>query len=165
MTIYEWQGHKCISINGKDYFLIRAYGIGWDKFILIQVSGRTPLKKEDLPTKDWEVLASKVGDSRVWTAYHKGYFAYETERQDPALAFLGATTEGSYYLALRYLAEKFRIAVNDLHRAAHLYATGQARSCYLKRCQDLGNSGEDLVLLEFDSYLDADEASRILKGG
>ena len=68
MQVFEHQGQKYIGINGKDYFLLHGYRVNYNKFILIQVSGKTPLNKEDLPSKTWEVIATKVGQQRVWTA-------------------------------------------------------------------------------------------------
>lgn len=167
MDIFEYQNKKGISINGKDYFLLRGYKKDWNRFILIQVSGNTPLNKEDMPTKDWEILRSKANSERVYTAYVKSYFNYETKREHPTLAFLGASTVGSYFIALKHIARRFNLNSQDqeIYNMALKYAKREIESRHIERLHDLGSSKTDLITVEFGYFFDERTASVILKGG
>src|SRR5205823_6359437 len=70
------------------------------------VAGRTALAREDLPTDDWVVIPGRDRGHRLATAWRKPWFDYRLDATRK-LAFLGASTEGSFYLALRYLARRF----------------------------------------------------------
>lgn len=166
MDTFELDGKKCISINGKDYFLLRGYQRNYDNFIFLQVSGNTSLNKEDMPTKDWDILKSKVGSKRVWTAYKRNYFNYSTERENPTLAFLGATTHGSYLIALKFISKRFNRSLQDkdIFETAGKYVNGELSNWCLRKQDDLGNSGTHLILVEFDYRFDEEKVSEILKG-
>lgn len=166
MKCFEHNGDKCISINGKDYFLLRGYRIDNGKFIFVQVSGNTPLRKEDMPTKDWEIIQTKAGAKKVWTAYKKPYFKYDAENENPELAFVGATTQGSYFLALRWLAKKQSQNISDqaLHQRASELAISEGYQRGLSRCQDIGSSGENAAVIRFGCSFDEEDAEKILKG-
>ncbi len=168
MKCFEHEGKKCIAINGKDYFLIRGYKLDRDKFVFVQVTGNTPLRPEDMPTKDWEIIQTKTSTQKVWTAYRKNYFRYDSEKEQPELIFIGANTKGSYYMALKHLAKKFQQNVPDetLHSLA-TKLTKKEETPYerdLSKCADEGSSEEDAVIIHFGCLLDEDAAKEILKG-
>jgi hypothetical protein len=167
MNCFEHNGNKCISINGKDYFLLRGYKVDNGKFIFVQVAGKTPPHKEDMPTKDWEIIQTKAGSHKVWTAYKKGYFKYDSDNENPELAFVGATTRGSYFLALRWLARKCHHAISDeaLYLRAGKLATSKNYQSYLSKCQDIGGSGEDAVAIRSGITSMEEDVIQILKGG
>ena len=136
------------------------------KFIFVQVSGKTPLHKEDMPTKDWEIIQTKAGGHKVWTAYKKSYFKYDAENDSPELAFVGATTRGSYFLALKWLARKYHHEISDealYSRACQLANSADYRRTPSK-CQDIGGSGEDAVIINLGNTFDEDDAIKVLKG-
>ena len=163
MDVFTHLGQSYVSINGKDYFLIRGYRKNWKNFIFVQVHGRTPLRKEDLPGKDWEVLTTKVGGCRVWTAYAKRYFQYDTRRENPTFAFVGASTEGSFFLALSHIARRFSVSVGEaeVQRLAGLYAEEKRRDRVFEVERDDGCSGAKMVVVSFDSFFDEERAKTI----
>jgi len=167
MDTFEYHNKKGISINGKDYFLLRRYKKDLNRFILIQVSGNTPLNKEDMPSKEWEILKSKANSEKVYTAYIKSYFNYETKRKNQTLAFLGASTTGSYFIALKYIARRFNLNFQDqeIYNIALKYAKREIENRHLERKYDLGSSETDLIIVEFSYFFDKETASDILKGG
>jgi hypothetical protein len=60
MLTFTYQDKNCIDINGKSYFLVRGYeSYKSREFVFVQVTGSTPLRKEDLPAKDWEVFVTR----------------------------------------------------------------------------------------------------------
>ncbi len=166
MQCFEHQGQKYIGINGKDYFLLRGYRVNYTKYIFIQVSGKTLLNKEDLPSKAWEIICTKAGGQRVWTAYVKNYFAYESSKDGGKWAFLGATTVGSYFLALKIMCRQtqMRMEEKELQLIARQYALGQRSHYRLEACADLGSSEADLVLADFGGCFNDNDANYILKG-
>ena len=166
MQLFEHQGEKYISINGKDYFLLRGYRINYRKFIFVQVTGKTPLNKEDLPSKAWEIICTRAGGKRVWTAFIKSHFAYESKKQSGKLAFVGGSTHGSYFIVLKILALrwKFKLEEKELFEIARQYASGERSHYRLEKCPDMGNSDVDLILLDFGGCFDETILNRILKG-
>jgi hypothetical protein len=166
METFTHDGQRCLSVNGKDFFLIRGYTKNHQKFIFIQVAGNTPLNKEDLPSKSWEVIRTRAGKERVWMAYQKNYFQYETQRSDPALAFVGASTEGSFFLALKQIVRRFNLGYGDnrIHELALKHASGQISHWRLERLHDQGNTGVDAVLMDFSGF-DVEEAEAFFRGG
>ncbi|MCB4792186.1 MAG: hypothetical protein LHV68_09890 [Elusimicrobia bacterium] len=164
MNVFEYEGKKCISINGKDYFLIRGYAKHYDKYIFVQVAGNTPLHKEDMPTKDWEIVSSKADDKKSWIAYVKSYFSYDTGKATSVLAFLGATTAGSYYVALNFIAKKFGIDLpaDKIHKLADKYSKGKSEHFCISEFADNGNTGQSMVLVEFNAGFDEEMAFEIL---
>lgn len=167
METFEHAGRKYISINGKDYFLLRGYRKNRDRFIFVQVFGRTPLHKEDLPSKDWEVFRTKSGGELVWTAYRKKYFKYDTEAADPALVFIGASSQGSFFIALSNICKRFNFDMNNnaLNRIALLYSIGEWKSGHLETINDEGNSGVDAVLVSFDRFFEEENARKVMAEG
>lgn len=166
MRCFEHNGDKCISVNGKDYFLLRGYQTDRDKFFFIQVAGNTPLRKEDMPTKDWEIIQTKTNGKKVWTAFKKACFKYDGENDYHELAFIGATTQGSYFLALRWIARKFNQNIPDeaLYKLGCKLASSENNQRGLNRCQDIGSFGEDAVALQVGITAFEEEAIEILKG-
>ena len=166
MEIFDYKGKKYISINGKDYFLIRGYEKSYRKLIFIQVAGSTPLRKEDMPNKEWEILKTKSGKRNVWTAYVTKYFKYDTERENPCLCFLGATTLASYFIALKFIAKKFNLKIEDeqLMKTADECSKNRRYGGEIKEVDDSGNSGQNLVIVDF-GYLNEKRAESIFEGG
>jgi len=71
MHLFHHANYPFISINGKDYFLLRGYRADRGHFIFAQVYGRTPLRKEDMPTKDWEIVRTTTVKQAVLNTTHK----------------------------------------------------------------------------------------------
>jgi hypothetical protein len=166
MDVYTHNGQKYININGKDYFLIRGYKQDYSKFIFVQVTGNTPLHKEDMPTKNWEVIRTKSGSERVWTAYQKSLFAYKSTRENLKLAFIGASTEGSYFLALKVMAKRYNLSIGDksLYSLACRYASREFSAHHLTSREDEGNSGVRMALIDIPSYVDKESVIAMFKG-
>jgi hypothetical protein len=153
MKTFEHRGHRCISINGKDYYLVRGYSrSGGDNFLFVQVTGSTPLRKEDMPNKDWTVMSSRIGEGRVWTAYRRPWFQYQMERESPNLAFVGASDLGSYYLALRFLERRYKIGVNDKDLVAVARRVYGDKDNRLIELSDEGNIGTCAVTVELGDW-------------
>ena len=167
MYAYEHHGRKFISINGKDYFLVRGFQSDRNKFIFIQLSGKTPLNKEDLPNGDWSILRTRTGKQRIWTAFSKSYFRYQQDQEERKLLFIGANSQGSCYLALRWLARSFNQTITEetLLELAKSYSTEKVSIYRLKLLDDQGNLQEKAALLDLDSRLNNEDAEKILKGG
>jgi len=167
MKLFSYDGKNYIYINGKDYFLLRGYQTDYGKFIFVQVSGATSLNKEDLPGTDWSLLKTLMGKQRIWTAYAKRYFNYDQEGNDFKVGFLGLSTEGSYFLALRWLAQrfKFQISPEKLSKIAEAYVSGENYNYHLKSLHDLGNSNVDMVVFESGYSFEEEDFKSILKGG
>ena len=106
MRPFEVEGSKYIRINGKSFFLLRAYTIRYDKFIFVQVFGRGALTKDDLPEKNWEITVTKGPEGKVYTAWKPGFFDGSNETQ----VFVGATSDASLRLLLAQLAPQLDIA-------------------------------------------------------
>lgn len=167
MRIITVRGKPYTVINGKDFQVLRWFDPRSHGPLFIQVAGRTALAREDLPTDDWIVTTTRDRTLKVATAWRKQWFDY---RPDSArkLAFLGASTEGSFFLLLRYLARRFGVIADDATlaaRSSHL-ATGQ-RVPYeyvLDRAADRGLTDTALALLELSPSFDA-EAAQLLIGG
>jgi hypothetical protein len=67
--------------------------------------------------------------------------------------FVGASTPGSYYLALRYVARRYDIEAGDdliLRRAYELAENDGDRK--LHECVDRGNAGVTAVSIDFGEY-------------
>jgi hypothetical protein len=150
-------------INGKDFAIYRWFEPERHGPIFLQVAGRTSLAREDLPTDDWIVVPGRTGSHRIATAWRKPWFDYRTDATRK-LAFLGASTEGSLYLALRYLVRRFGITIDEAvvaGRCSNLLGTDEL-PYYLQRSSDRGLSAADLVTLDLPSSFDRDEAARLL---
>jgi hypothetical protein len=163
MRIITIQKRPYTVINGKDFAVYRWFEPDRHGPIFIQLAGRTSLAKEDLPTDDWIVLQSRAGSTRVSTAWRKPWFDYKLDATRK-LAFLGASTEGSLYLALRYLVRRTGVTIEE-----HAIATrctellgSDALPYYLRRSTDSGLTASDLVTLDVPSVFDRDDASHLL---
>ena len=152
-------------INGKDYAIYRWFDAGRAGPLFIQVAGRTPLQKEDLPNDDWVVSQAREGSSRVTTAWRHPWFDYR-EDASRRLAFLGASTTGSLFLAFRYLAARFGLVVSEsrlVSRAAEVAASWSAPYVWtLEKVADTGLSEHQLVLVDLASSLDGERAASLL---
>jgi hypothetical protein len=153
-------------INGKDFAVYRWFAPGQHGPLFIQVAGRTALSREDLPNDDWIVLPGRDRGYRLATAWRKPWFDYRLDATRK-LAFLGLSTDGSYFLALRYLARRFGFTLTDAELAAKgsdLAACTELprHACVLDRADDLALSRAKLVTLEVPSYWEQDDAARLL---
>lgn len=151
-------------INGKDFAVYRWFAPGQHGPLFIQVAGRTALSREDLPSDDWVVLAGKDRGHRLATAWRKPWFDYRLDATRK-LAFLGGSTEGSYFLALRYLSRRFGFTLSetDLAVKSTEFATrsGLPYPHVMDQSHDLALSGAKLVTLDVPSYWDQDDAARL----
>ena len=157
----------CI-INGKDFACTRWHEPQRHGPIFIQVAGRTQLTKEDLPTDDWIVLQSRAGTTRVSTAWRKPWFDYKLDATRK-LAFLGASTPGSYYLALRYLIRRFGVSTDEVtiaSRSADLANGIDAPYGFVfEKSRDAALTQTELVTLDVPSYFDATAVMELLGQG
>jgi len=81
--------------------------------------------------------------------------------------FTGVTIDDVCFLALRHLAKRFGLTVDDAHlvEMANLFAAGELESSRLKRLPDHGSSGAESILVEFVLWFDKEEAEKLLRGG
>ncbi len=148
MKVYTFNNLAGININGKDYYLIRGYK-SFGEIVFIQVSGETPLHKEDLPDKDWEIIKTKSNSDVFYTAYKKSLFRYNTEAKQYRVMFIGATTQGSRYLALKWAANKFNIQYNE-ERLSRLSESEELP--HITMMSDIGSTNEKAVMITVDEF-------------
>ena len=164
MRIIKVNSQPYTVINGKDFAVYRWFAPGQHGPLFIQVAGRTALTRDDLPTDDWVVLPSRDRGYRLATAWRKPWFDYRVDATRK-LAFLGGSTEGSYYLALRYLARRFGLALSETELAARSgdFATGiDLPSPHVwGAAEDLALSPAKLVTLDVPTYWEQDDAARV----
>lgn len=166
MRLVSIAGKPYAVINGKDYAVYRWFEHGRAGPLFIQVAGRTSLSKDDLPTADWILTGGRDGKHRIATAWRAPWF----ERKLGAtrkLAFLGASTAGSLFLALRYVAKRFGIVAETAELVARATALatpdGSEPPCrHLVRERDQGLTTSALVVLDIPSYFDTKDASALL---
>jgi hypothetical protein len=152
-------------INGKDFAVYRWFAPR-DQYlpVFVQVAGRTTLSREDLPTDDWSVLHGRDRGHRIATAWRRPWFDYKLDTTR-SLAFLGASTAGSYFLALRYVARRFGLPVGEGEIAllSIAFVTDAAFSRHIMtRNEDRALSESALVTLDVPSYWDADDAAEFI---
>jgi len=168
MRIIKVQGKPYTVINGKDFAVYRWYSPHQHGPLFIQVAGRTSLTKEDLPSDDWIVKGGKDRGNRIATAWRKQWFDYRSDATRK-LAFLGGSTDGSYYLALRYVARRFGLTISELEiagRASDLaHGIDATYGFCLDRSRDCALTETALVTLEVPSYFDATAAGELLGAG
>jgi hypothetical protein len=152
-------------INGKDFAVYRWHEPERYGPVFIQVAGRTQLTKEDLPSDDWIVLQTRAGVTRISTAWRKPWFDYKLDATRK-LAFLGASTSGSFYLGLRYLVRRFGVTADEgtiAGRAADLVTGIDASYGFIfSTTRDSALTGTDLVTLDVPSYFDATATAELL---
>jgi hypothetical protein len=151
MFITTIQKRPYTVINGKDFAVYRLFEPGRHGPLFLQVAGRTQLTKEDLPTDDWIVLQTRAGTTRVSTAWRKPWFDYKLDATRK-LAFLGASTAGSYYLALRYLVRRYGVTTDEATiaaRAADLACgVNAAHGVIFEKTRDSALTDTELVTLD-----------------
>jgi len=164
MNIFNYKNNNCISINGKDYFLLRAYRLNYNSLIFLQVTGSTPLHKEDMPEKNWEIITTKSNGTRVYTAYKKPYFSYNLNNGIKKLAFVSATITGSYFLTLKFIAKKFNINLSnkELYSLAKKYEKEELFNYQLNKLNDEGNTDESMILFDPGYSFEKDDALKLL---
>jgi hypothetical protein len=150
-------------INGKDFAVYRWFAPGQHGPLFIQVAGRTPLAREDLPTEDWVVIPGRDRGHRLATAWRKPWFDYRLDATRK-LAFLGGSTEGSFFLVFRYLARRFGFTCTEAELATKSAEfMSRADLPYpdvIDRADDLALSRVQLVTLGVPSYWSQDDARR-----
>jgi hypothetical protein len=157
MRIININAKPYTVINGKDFAVYRWFQPGQHGPLFIQVAGRTSLTREDLPTDDWIVLQTRAGVRRISTAWRKPWFDYKLDATRK-LAFLGASTSGSFYLALRYLVRRFGITTEEgtiAARASDLATGINAASGFIEKTRDTALTETELVTLDVPSSFDA----------
>ena len=165
MRIITIKSQPYTVINGKDFAVYRWFAPSNHGPLFIQVAGRTALAREDLPTEDWMVLPGRDRGHRLATAWRKPWFDYKLDASRK-LAFLGGSTDGSFFLALRYLARRFGLSIadNELAMKGSEFLT-RSELPYphaIDRTSDLAQSSTQLVTLDVPTYWDADDAARFL---
>jgi hypothetical protein len=96
MRTFDIDGTKYVHINGKSFYLLRGYRVGYEKWAMVQVFGTAPLTKDDLPEKNWNVIAAKTKQGRVFTAWKPSYFDGTNEKR----LFVAATAHASLRLLI-----------------------------------------------------------------
>jgi hypothetical protein len=164
MHLVHIQKRPYTVINGKDFAVYRFFEPGRHGPLFLQVAGRTQLTKEDLPTDDWIVLQTRAGTTRVSTAWRKPWFDYKLDATRK-LAFLGGSTEGSYYLALRYIVRRFGVTTDEAtiaERASDLTnGIGLPYNSIFEKTHDAALTETDLVTLDLPSLFDASAAEQL----
>lgn len=165
MRRYGTPSGPALTINGKDYSLLRHHQDRYGKPFFVQVSGATPLRKEDLPTKEWALLSAKRGQARVDTAYFKPWFRYDVGKDFTTLAFLGSTQESALALVLRFLAQRAHLAMSvpDLLARARALGTNELPS-WLTECPNHGSAPSSAVLLDLSPWLEDEVVPGLLTG-
>ncbi len=152
-------------INGKDYAACRWFSHYRQGPLFLQLAGRTPLSKEDLPQNDWVVQTFRDGQRRISTAWRQPWFDHRMNASR-RLAFLGASTAGSLFLALSYIANRFGVAAEPSRmrtRADQLTAEWDAPWIrVLERVRDSGTTESVMIVLDLPSHFDAADASSLL---
>jgi hypothetical protein len=137
-------------INGKDFAVYRWFAPGQHGPLFIQVAGRTALARQDLPTEDWVVIPGRDRDYRL-----------DATRK---LAFLGGSTEGSFFLVFRYLARRFGFTCTEAELATKsaefMSRPDLPYANVIDRADDLALSRAQLVTLDVPSHWDQDDAQR-----
>ncbi len=168
MHLVHIQKRPFTIINGKDFAAYRFFEPQRHGPIFMQLAGRTQLAKEDLPTDDWIVLQTRAGATRVSTAWRKQWFDYKLDATRK-LAFLGASTSGSFYLALRYLVRRFGVTTDEAtiaSRAADLTNGIDVPYAFIfEKTKDTALTATELVTLELPSYFDATATAELLGSG
>ena len=177
MEIFEHDGKKYADINGKQFFVVRAYSRS-DRWgadpCFIQVIGNFALKPEDLQNKGWVLVRTRVGKSVCYTAFVKRDFFYETEAKAAVLVYVGLTTEGSVFLGLRDMARRYGIDKSDaeiLRRVKEILddMSNRVRNYYdFELLTDEGNSGIKAMKVKYseDSWegITEEKAKALLEG-
>lgn len=165
MFITTIQKRPYTVINGKDFAIYRWFEPERHGPIFIQVAGRTSLAREDLPTDDWIVVQGRSGTHRIATAWRKQWFDYKLDATRK-LAFLGASTAGSFYLGLRYLVRRFGGTADEVTIAARAsdLASGidVPYGFVFAKARDAALTDTDLVTLDVPSYFDAGTVADLL---
>jgi len=152
-------------INGKDFAVFRWFAPPQHGPLFIQLAGRTALTRDDLPHDDWIVVSGRDRGHRLATAWRKPWFDYRPDASRK-LAFVGASTEGSFFLALRYLVRRFGVSISEPDLAAKSTDFAQRAALphphVIDHSADLALSAVHLVTLDVPSYWMHDDATDFL---
>ena len=159
MQTFTHRDKTYITINGKDYFLVRGYQEGQryrSDFAFIQVYGKTPLHPEDLPADSWALIKTKIKADPPWifTAYNPKFFDYDGVKEGvyKKLIFMGMTEKASLYVALDRIRQIYRLKVSDEALAKLTCRLMKEKPYYFETVQDQGNSGVPAIQVEFDQW-------------
>jgi hypothetical protein len=165
LRLIQIQKQPYTVINGKDFAVYRWFAPGQHGPLFIQVAGRTALAREDLPNDDWMVIPGRDRGHRLATAWRKPWFDYRTDATRK-LAFLGGSTEGSFFLALRYLCRRYGLTSTDAELATKssefTTRSDLPYASVISRADDLALSGTQLVTLEVPFHWCDEDALRFL---
>lgn len=141
MRTLDVDGRVYITINGKTFYLLRGYPAKrYGSFAFVQVHGTAPLTKDDLPEKNWEVILTRVGATKVYTAYKPSFFDGTNEHQ----LSVAATKEAAAFFLIRRLHQEL-----NHEDAAKLAAAMHGNySSGVTEVLDQGNSGVPAVCIE-----------------
>lgn len=143
LRIFEYNNQKFISINGKSFFLARAYS--QSDLIFIQAAGNYQLFEEDLPnSKKWRLIKTKSQDRMIYVAYNHEFHNYGSERMNGKLLFPAPTSQGSFFLVWKYVNDRFGLKIDE-ERLAKI--PEEEYHWALDRIRDEGNSGTGVYLL------------------
>jgi hypothetical protein len=145
MNVFEYNGSKYITINGKSFYLMRGYSRDRGELVFVQVTGNNPLFIEDMPdTKKWRLAKSKCRDCVVYIVFNNEYHNYASDRANGKLLFPAPTSAGSFFLLLRHINEKFGF---NLSEEELLKVPEETRYDLISKVRDQGNSDIDIYML------------------
>jgi hypothetical protein len=152
VTIFEYNNQQYITINGKSFFLARGYSRERGEPVFIQATGNYPLYEEDLPNATkWRLIKTKAGDRIVYVAYQHEYHNYGSERTTGKLLFPAPTSQGSYFLAWKYVNDRFGLKMDEEQLSGipedEFYGL-------LTKVRDEGNSGTSVFLLNISDGIE-----------
>jgi hypothetical protein len=136
MRTFDIDGKKYVQINGKSFYLLRGYRIRYEKWAMVQVFGTAPLTKDDLPEKNWELIVTKEGGRRVFTAWKPGFFDGTNEKR----LFVGVTRDAG----LRLLFQTHDVPPSNIERAIRALSGTEYppyHAAGIDATQDDGNAG------------------------
>lgn len=159
MNAFTYKGSNYININGKQYYIITGYkNYNNNDFIFLQVSGNIPLKKEDLPDKNWQLIRtsnSKDKDKKiVYTIFNKQYFKFQSKAKTMKLLFVGQNYEGAIYMLLKFLIKRYSMSpITSLDKLVK-YHIKNYTSYSINRRHNIGDLDRKAILLNVDNYLE-----------
>lgn len=160
MQTFIHREKQYITINGKDYYLVRGFHEGQryrSEFAFIQVYGKVPLHPEDLPADSWQLIKTKIKADPPWifTAFNPKYFDYDGIKEGiyKKLFFIGMTEKASLYVALDRIRQIYRLKVSDeaLMKFTCKFMKDKP-PYYFETVQDQGNSEVPAIQVEFDQW-------------
>lgn len=147
MILFEHDGSKYITINGKSFYLLQGYSREKGDFIFVQVAGKYHLFKEDLPdTKKWKLVKTKWQENIIYTLFNQEYHNYQSDRVKGKLLFPSPSSKGSFFLLLKFVNEKYSFKISD---AALIKIADESHYDVITSVLDEGNLGGKAYMLNF----------------